>query len=60
MQRKQFTEEQILHILHAAEVVENVRDVWRQHSIAEQTLSRWLFSSVQEAREARRIITYWR
>jgi putative transposase len=41
MQRKRFTEEQIIRILHDAEIVGNVRDVCRQHNIAEQTLYRW-------------------
>ena len=41
MQRKRFTEEQIIRILHDAEVLGNVRDVCRQHNIAEQTLYRW-------------------
>jgi putative transposase len=41
MQRKRFTEEQIIRILHDAEVVGNVRDVCRQHHMAEQTLYRW-------------------
>ena len=41
MQRKRFTEEQIIRILHDAEVMGNVRDVCRQHNIAEQTLYRW-------------------
>jgi putative transposase len=41
MQRKRFTEEQIIRILHDAEVAGNVREVCRQHNIAEQTLYRW-------------------
>ena len=41
MQRKRFTAEQIIRILHDAEVAGNVRDVCRQHNIAEQTLYRW-------------------
>jgi putative transposase len=34
-------EEQIIRILHDAEVWGNGRDVCRQHNIAEQTLYRW-------------------
>ena len=41
MQRKRFTEEQSIRILHEAEMLGNVRDVCRQHNIAEQTLYRW-------------------
>ncbi len=41
MQRKRFTEEQIIRILQEAEMLGNVRDVCRQHNIAEQTLYRW-------------------
>jgi putative transposase len=41
MQRKRFTEEQIIRILQEAETLGNVRDVCRQHNIAEQTLYRW-------------------
>jgi putative transposase len=41
MQRKRFTEEQIIRILHEAEMQGNVREVCRQHNIAEQTLYRW-------------------
>jgi putative transposase len=41
MQRKRFTEEQIIRILQEAEILGTVRDVCRQHNIAEQTLSRW-------------------
>jgi putative transposase len=41
MQRKRFTDEQIIRILHEAEGVGNVREVCRQHNIAEQTLYRW-------------------
>ena len=41
MPRKRFTEEQIIRILQEAETLGNVRDVCRQHNIAEQTLYRW-------------------
>jgi putative transposase len=41
MQRKRFSEEQIIRILQEAEARGNVRDVCRQHNIAEQTLYRW-------------------
>jgi putative transposase len=41
MQGKRFSEEQIIRILHDAEASGNVRDVCRQHNIAEQTWYRW-------------------
>ena len=41
MQRKRFSEEQIIRILQEAEALGNGRDVCRQHTIAEQTLYRW-------------------
>jgi putative transposase len=41
MQRKRFSEEQIIRISQEAEALGNVRDVCRQHNIAEQTLYRW-------------------
>ena len=41
MQRKRFSEEQIIRILQEVEALGNVRDVCRQHNIAEQTLYRW-------------------
>jgi putative transposase len=39
--KKRFSEEQIIRILKAAEAIGNVREVCRQHNIAEQTLFRW-------------------
>jgi putative transposase len=41
MKGKQFSEEQIIRILPEAETLDNVREVCRQHNIAEQTLYRW-------------------
>ena len=41
MQRKRFSEEQIIRILHEAETLDNVREVCRQHNSAAQTLYRW-------------------
>jgi putative transposase len=41
MKRKRFSEAQIMRILHEAEMLDNVREVCRQHNIAEQTLYRW-------------------
>jgi putative transposase len=41
MQGKRFSEEQIIRILHDAAASGNVRDVCRQHNIAEQTWYRW-------------------
>ena len=41
MKGKRFSEEQMIRILHDAEALGNVRDVCRQHNIAEQTLYRW-------------------
>jgi putative transposase len=41
MKRKRFSEEQLMRILHEAETLDNVREVCRQHNIAEQTLYRW-------------------
>jgi putative transposase len=41
MQGKRFSEEQMIRSLHDAETSGNVRDVCRQHNIAEQTLYRW-------------------
>ena len=44
MQRQRFTEEQIIRILHDAELLGNVRDVCHQHNIAEsyaQKLTGW-------------------
>jgi putative transposase len=41
MKGKRFSEEQIIRILHDAEASGNVREVCRQHNMAEQTLYRW-------------------
>jgi putative transposase len=41
MMKKRFSEEQIICILKEAEAIGNVREVCRQHNIAEQTLFRW-------------------
>jgi len=41
MKGKRFSEEQIIRILHEAETLDSVREVCRQHNIAEQTLYRW-------------------
>ena len=38
MKGKRCSEEQIIRILHEAETLDNVREVCRQHNIAEQTL----------------------
>jgi len=35
MKRKRFSEEQIIRILHKTEPLDNVREVCRQHNIAE-------------------------
>jgi hypothetical protein len=40
MKGKQFSEEQILRLLHDAEAAGDIRDVCRQYNIAEQTLYR--------------------
>ena len=39
--KKRFSEEQIIRIMKEAEAIGNVREVCRQHNIAEQTLFRW-------------------
>src|SRR5713101_4446141 len=56
MKGKRFSEEQIIRILHDAEALGNVRDVCRQHNIAEQTLYRWRrqFGGIEVA-EAKRL-----
>jgi len=41
MKGKRFSEAQIIRILHEAASLDNVREVCRQHNIAEQTLYRW-------------------
>ena len=41
MKGKRCSEEQIIRLLHDAEALGNVRDVGRQHNIAEPTLYRW-------------------
>ena len=41
MKRKRFSEEQIIRILKEGEAVGNVREVFRQHNISEQTYYRW-------------------
>ena len=41
MKGKRFAEEQMMRILHAAETLDNVREVCHQHNSAEQTLYRW-------------------
>jgi putative transposase len=41
MMKKRFSAEQIIRILKEAEAIGNVREVCRQHNIAEQTLFRW-------------------
>lgn len=41
MKRHRFSAEQIIRILPEAEALGSVRDVCRQHNIAEQTLYRW-------------------
>ena len=58
MKRKRFSEEQIVRILHEAETLDNVREVCRQHNIAEQTLYRWRrqFGGM-EVSEAKRLRT---
>ena len=41
MKRKRFTEEQIIGILKAAEVIGNIRVACKEHNITEQTFYRW-------------------
>src|SRR5262245_11927650 len=41
MKGKRFSAEQIMRMLHAAETMGTVREVCRQHNIAEPTLYRW-------------------
>lgn len=59
--KKRFSEEQIIRILKEAEAIGNVREVCRQHNIAEQTLFRWRrkfggmeFSDAKRLRELER------
>jgi putative transposase len=58
MKGKRFSEEQISRILHEAETLDNVREVCRQHNIAEQTWYRWRrqFGGMEVA-EAQRLRT---
>jgi putative transposase len=39
--KTRFSEEEIIRILKEAQAIGNVREVCRQHNIAEQTLFRW-------------------
>ena len=41
MQGTRLSEAQMRRIVHEAEALGNVRDVGRQHTIADQTVSRW-------------------
>jgi putative transposase len=61
MPRQQFSKEQIMRILPAAEMLDNVREVCRQHNIAEQTLYWWRrqFGGL-DVSEARRLRTFVR
>jgi putative transposase len=58
MKRKRFSEAQIIRILHESETLDNVREVCRQHHIAEQTLYRWRRQcGGMESSEAKRLRT---
>ncbi len=41
MKRARFSEEQIIGILKAAEVIGNIREACKEHNITEQTFYRW-------------------
>lgn len=59
MKRKRFTEEQIVKILQEANAGMAVKDLVRQHGMAEQTFYRWKKQygglSVSELRELKRL-----
>jgi len=41
MKRARFSEEQIIGILKAAEVMGNIREACKEHNVTEQTFYRW-------------------
>lgn len=56
MERKRFSEEQIIRILQEAESGMSARDICRKHDIAEQTFYRWKSKyGGMEVAEARRL-----